>query len=1019
MIARSTVCLRIVALLTILLSSFAACAQEQRVSQYAHRAWLARDGFFSGQPNSITQTKDGYIWIGTESGLYRYDGSHFEAWSPPDGKKLPSNLIESLLGASDGSLWIGTLEGLAHLVDHRLVLYPDFHDHVQSLLEDSFGGIWLTHDDTNGYKTTPICRALPTEIHCVGESEGVTAKFCCTHGLTQDTEGYLWAATEGALFRWKAGHSDTFLPKAWTTTRDIQTAQRVLAMPDGSLLVCVLHPGPYGGLQRISMGHWGAVKVAGFDASTVMALSAFLDKDSGIWLGTDKGLYHIHGNDFEKFGIENNLSGDSVSAFYQDREGGMWVATSCGVDYFHRRNVTTFSRREGLSSDSADGVAATHENALWIASNDALNFLKNGRIDSSIRAGHGLPGRIVSAIFVDSLGRLWSGVDHDLYRYDHGKFQKVSGTGAGVVHFFVSMAEDPSHDIWAETSTSHELMRIHDLHVVEKYPETTIPSAHALAAGPDGTLWLGLLNGDLARFHDAHLEVFPSPGGRKSYVHQVVVNPNGTVFATTSAGLVGWKEGTSHLLSMKNGLPCATVVGAALDKQGALWLDTQCGLVTVSIEDMDRWWRDDTVIVAPKLLDAFEGVQPGLPNFNPMLRAPDGRLWIANNPALQVVDPAHLVQNDVPPPVQIQKVIADRKPYEPFDTLAFPPLMLDLEIDYAALSFVNPQQVRFRYRLDGRDTAWQEAGSRRQAFYTDLRPGSYHFQVVASNNDGLWNEQGASINFTVAPMWYQTSVVRISALLAGIFLLWLLYYLRVKQAARSIRARYDERISERTRLARDLHDTLLQTLQGSKLVADDALDNRHDVEHTGRSLEKLSQWIDRATQEGRAALHALHLSAFDNRELSKRLQSALDDREINHASERLLTTNGGPVEMDPLVTDEVCSVASEAIRNAFLHSHATRVDVRLTYAEDFTVTVRDNGRGMETSVVSKGRPGHFGLRTMRERAARINGQFQINSAPGLGTVVELRVPGKTAYREEPGLRSKVFSWIRKVRGTEA
>jgi len=394
-----------------------------------------------------------------------------------------------------------------------------------------------------------------------------------------------------------------------------------------------------------------------------------------------------------------------------------------------------------------------------------------------------------------------------------------------------------------------------------------------------------------------------------------------------------------------------------------------------------------------------------------MVRTPDGRLWIVNKFTLQVVDPGHLTSNNVIPPAQIEKVIADRKPYQPNDKLTFPPLMLDLEIDYAALSFVSPQKVRFRYRLEGRDAAWQEAGNRRQAIYTDLRPGSYRFRVIASNNDGLWNEEGASLAFTIAPAWYQTAVFRISCLLAGLVLLWLIYYLRMKQASRSVRARFDERVAERTRLARDLHDTLLQTLQGSKLVADDALENRCDVEHTRRSLEKLSEWIDRAMREGRAALNALHSSAVDSRDLSKRLQSALDEREQTGVSERFLTVSGTPVEMDPLITDEICSVGYEAIRNALMHSRATRIEVQLTYSEDFTLIVRDNGRGMDSITAAKGRDGHFGLQSMRERAARIQGQFQLIAAPNLGTTIELKIAGKRAFGRGTSVWSKLLSLL--------
>ena len=232
-----------------------------------------------------------------------------------------------------------------------------------------------------------------------------------------------------------------------------------------------------------------------------------------------------------------------------------------------------------------------------------------------------------------------------------------------------------------------------------------------------------------------------------------------------------------------------------------------------------------------------------------------------------------------------------------------------------------------------------------------------------------------------------------------------------------LRARLDERIGERTRLARDLHDTLLQTLQGSKLVADDALENRSDAEHTRRSLEKLSEWIDRAMQEGRAALNALHAGSLDNRELLERLQSALDEPDLNRLSERALTISGIPVEMKANITDEICKIGFEAIRNAFVHSYAGRIEVQLAYAEDFTLIVRDNGRGMDSTMASKGRDGHYGLHTMRERAARLPGQLQIITAPSLGTTIELKIPGKIAFGRQSTVWSKLESRIRRPRAS--
>lgn len=1008
----STACLTIVALLAILCVPARTLAQEQRLSQYSHRAWLVRDGFFNGQPLTITQTTDGYMWVGTESGLYRFDGSRFEPWSSPDGKRLPSSLILSLLGAGDGSLWIGTSGGLARFVDHKLVAYPDFHDHVPGLLEDRSGNIWFTRAEAGGALRTPICEALLAGIRCLDQSDGVSTKVCCPHRLTQDTEGYLWAATEGPLFRWKPGHSDTYLPKEWTGTRGLRTAFTVVGMPDDSILVCVRHPGAFGGLQRLSKDRWKPVKVPGFDGSKVTAESAFRDNEGGIWLGTDEGIYRIHGDEFEKFGIEDGLSGDSISGFYQDRENGMWVATSGGVDYFHHWKVTTFSKREGLSTGSADGVAATPDNAVWVNSGDTLDLLKNGHVDV-IRAGHGLPGRLSSAIFVDSLGRLWSGIDHDLYRYDHGKFQRVHGGAGDPTQVIVAITEDSSRDIWAEINgANRELIRVHDLEVAEKFPEGAIPSATALAAGPNGVLWLGLRNGDLARFHDGHAEVFASPGGPKSFVYQVVVNPDGTVFATTSAGLIGWKDGTSHFLSSKNGLPCDAVIGAARDNQDALWLDMGCGLARVGQEDMDRWWRDDSTVVAPTLLDAFDGLWPGWPNRDPMVRTPDGRLWIANDPNLQMVDPGHLTHNDAVPPLQIETVIADRKPYEPNERLSLPPLMRDLEIDYAALSFVNPQKVRFRYKLEPRDTAWQEAGTRRQVFYTDLPPGPYRFRVIACNSDGVWNETGAQLAFTIQPSFTQGIWFKSICFLGFAGFVYAVYRLRFRQVTAQLRARMYERLAERERIARDLHDTFFQGIQGLLLRFHTAASQLNKEEPARRIFEETLKQSDQVMLEGRELVLDLRATACEQSDLPTAFDNFGEGMRKGGSCDFKVVVNGSVRPLHPVVFEEVFKIGKEALGNAFRHSEAHSIEAELNYERgELRIRIRDDGAGIEPDILQQGhREGHFGLPGMRERARRVGAHLDVWSRPGAGTEVEVRIGAGIAYASEPNA-----SWSWKLR----
>jgi signal transduction histidine kinase len=367
--------------------------------------------------------------------------------------------------------------------------------------------------------------------------------------------------------------------------------------------------------------------------------------------------------------------------------------------------------------------------------------------------------------------------------------------------------------------------------------------------------------------------------------------------------------------------------------------------------------------------------------------------------SLQVVDPDRFGRNSVPPPVHIEHVVADRTGYPAQRTLRLPPLTRDLEIDYVGLSFVAPQKVRFRYRLDGRDDSWQEPGIRRQAFYNDLRPGTYRFRVIASNNDGVWNEEGASLGIVVAPAWYQTRAFLVLSILLSALAVCVAYRLRMRQVARALNMRFDERLAERTRMARELHDTLLQTVQGSKMVADTALDRPDEAPALVRALQQVSAWLGQASEEGRAAVHALRASTTERNDLAEAFRRAIEDCQRQGAIEASLTVTGDAREMHPVVRDELYRIGYEAIRNACTHSRGNRLDIALTYGHDLTLRVADDGMGMEMTMVERGKEGHFGLRGMRERAARIGATLSVNSAPGTGTAIIVTVPGRVIFRK--------------------
>ena len=360
-----------------------------------------------------------------------------------------------------------------------------------------------------------------------------------------------------------------------------------------------------------------------------------------------------------------------------------------------------------------------------------------------------------------------------------------------------------------------KLVRIRDFQVREVFPAPQVPPAWKLAPDPNGGIWIATRKGDLALFRQGVQRKFPlNPNAKNPAPHKIVAQADGSVLAAFDDGLVGFREGKVQRMTTKNGLPCDFVISFIQDKEKRWWLYTRCGVVEFSDSELQRWWTNPDAIVQNHVYDTFDGAQPNIPSFNSAACSPDGRVWFTSGVVVQMVDPSRLSQKALPAQTYIESLIADRKEFEATHNLKVPPNPRDLQIDYTSPTFPIPQKVKFRYRLDGYDRDWHEAGTRRQAFYTDLPPGKYSFRVIASNSDGVWNDSAAKLDFSVAPAYYQTNWFR--ALCAAIFLalLWAAYQWRVRQLQHQFDMTLEARVGERTRIARDLHDTLLQSFHG-------------------------------------------------------------------------------------------------------------------------------------------------------------------------------------------------------------
>jgi signal transduction histidine kinase len=461
-------------------------------------------------------------------------------------------------------------------------------------------------------------------------------------------------------------------------------------------------------------------------------------------------------------------------------------------------------------------------------------------------------------------------------------------------------------------------------------------------------------------------------------------------------------------LNSRNGLPCDAVLSLMEDNAHSFWLNTSCGLVRITRPELDAWAADPKHTIKTTVFDDSEGVHSranDAPIMSPnMAKSPDGKIWFTTFDGLSVVDPSHLPFNKLLPPVHIEQVTADRKTYDVNGHVRLPPLLRDLEIDYTALRFVAPEKVLFRYKLEGWDRDWQDAGTRRQAFYSNLPPRNYRFRVRACNNSGVWNEAGTFLNFAIAPAYYQTTWFRLLCVAVFLGLLAALYQLRIRQVARQFNMRLEERVNERTRIARDLHDTLLQSFQAvlmkfsavTSLIADRPSDAR-------RILETAVEQARQAIIEGRNAVQGLRSSTVITNDLAQAIStlagSLAAPQSDRNAPEFRLLVEGESRELAPLVRDEVYRIACEALRNAFQHGHARLIEVEIGYdRRRLSLRVGDNGRGIDPKVLGEGgRAGHHGLPGIQERAKLLGGKLAIFSRPDSGTEIELSVPASVAY----------------------
>ena len=1000
------------------------------VSQYRHSAWKIREGFAEGSIISTAQTPDGYLWVGTAFGLSRFDGVQSVPWRPPPDQHLPSNTITRLVVAHDGTLWIGTWSGLASWKNGKLTQIAELAGAaIFALVEDREGSIWA---GANGPPPDgKLCEIRDGGVRCHPEMDGVEHGV---FGLHEDREGSLWVGVEAGVWRWKPGQPVYFPVPGLPNGR----MQSMVDGDDGALFIATTDA-----IMRLADGK---VNVAyRFPAARrgFRVLNMLRDRDGSLWVGpAGRGLVHIHQGRTDVFSQADGLSGDDIYGLFEDRERNIWVDTINGLDRFSEAFVVTYSRKQGLSDITWGGVLAATDGSVWFATLDGLNRLNQDNVTTYHQhraaggnqeiVGSGLPDEGVGSLFQDSRGRIWVSTLNAIGYLKNDRFIAAAPPG-GLVS---SLTEDSSGNIWI-ANRALGLFRLSPLNEFQRIPWSAFARTDAaVALTPDPSrdgLWLGFTKGGIALFRDGHVRSSYSAGDGLSEgrVNQLRFDGKGALWIATEGGLSRLDNGHLARLSSKSGLPCDAVQWTMEDAQ-SVWLMMPCGLVQVGRSELDEWVigeKSDRTIHAT-VFDSSDGLRTlaVVGDYTPRVsRSPDGKLWFIAPDGISVVDPRHLPFNKLPPPVQIEKITADRRAYEPTSPaggpLRLPPLIHDLQIDYTALSLVAPEKVRFRYKLEGRDADWQDAGTRRQAFYTDLAPRSYRFRVAACNNSGVWNEGGSSLDFSIAPTYYQTTWFRLSCVAAFLALLWALYQLRIRQLLREYSVRLDERVNERTRIARELHDSLLQGFQGLmfRLQAVRIL----ITERTSEAVQALDIALergDKAIAESRDTVSGLRQSILGESDMAQALAALTEElaaqRGIGAVPRVSVLVEGKQQELDPMLRDEIYRIASEALRNAFRHAKSQKIEAEITYGDSqFLLRVRDDGIGIDPHTTNEGvRAGHWGVPGMRERAKSFGGKLEVWSEVGAGTEVELTVPAAVAYVKSEARRG-FWLWRKKIDGT--
>jgi signal transduction histidine kinase/ligand-binding sensor domain-containing protein len=982
----------------------AALSPDLTLKELHHTAWGPSQGAPLGGAVALAQTNDGYLWIAGPGGLFRFDGIVFERIELPHDPKLSSLSLFSVFAARGGGLWVGfTFGGVALLKEGHWQVFS-VADGLPSgtpwqFAETPDGTLWVATD-------SDLARFDGARWKAVGSQMGLPTSSGLI--LFIDSQGTIWAGggENSLLYFLRPGehqfrNQPVAAPTPWVGDSMAESSTGTVWLDVGYKLMPVAQNPPPGKPDRSSRG--GLV----------------FDHDGTLWDSAD-GLRRIAHPEHPTMGATlrledvadaytdaDGLTARTVYAMLADREGNVWVGTTHGLDRFSEprlkaplqsaENVKVVPRIIVAGVAPADDVGG-----LWVTNSvDAVVRYQDGRMSAPI-----IRQKVESLLRVAD-GTVWFGGRKALWRVRQGHLESVAAPGPD--QNTQALAEDKSGGLWA--SILGGVFRLKDGVWTPYGGIAALARRAAITIVRDrrDRLWFSYSDGSVAVLDGERVRTYGVADGLQ--IGNVMANYPGRInhWFGGEFGLARLDGERFYSVQSAPELPLDGITGIVETTDGDLWLNGRPGIVHIAATELQHSRVDSAYRVRGETLGAFDGVVGSGAFIRPLptaIEAGDGKLWFATSGGIYGIDPARRVHNRVPPPVLIRALTVAGNTIEPIPGLTLPVYTTAVRFDYLGLSLTAAEKVRYRYRLDGVETDWRELTAARQAFYTNLRPGRYTFRVIAANNDGVWNESGASLAFVIPPAFVQTRWFIALCVACAAAAVWALVRLRVRQVHRRLEERMGVRLNERTRIARELHDSLLQGFQGLmfRLQAVRQLLPDRPGDAT-KFLDSAMQVGDQAIGEGRDAVQNLRSSSFDERDLATSLGALGTElgKGIDPAStpEYRVVVEGRPRELTAAVRDEAYRIAREAVCNAYQHAKAGHIETEVTFGDgDLTIRVRDDGIGVDPQILARGqRPGHWGLPGMRERSESFGGHLHVWSEGNAGTEVELQIPADIAYPE--------------------